>query len=68
MVLKVLNCEIDFQDFEKVLTLAKMYIKYEKSIFSHLFVQILFFTADNSSVGAMVLFYALCSMSKIFKK
>jgi len=27
-VLKVLNCEIDFQDFEKVLYLSKMYIKH----------------------------------------
>jgi len=25
---KVLNCEIGFQDLEKVLNLAKMYIKY----------------------------------------
>jgi len=25
---KVLNCEIDFQDLEKVLNLGKMYIKY----------------------------------------
>jgi len=27
-VLKVLNCEIDLQDLEKVLNLAKMCIKY----------------------------------------
>jgi len=25
---KVLNCKIDLQDFENVLNLAKMYIKY----------------------------------------
>jgi len=25
---KVLNCEIGFQDLEKVLNLAKMYVKY----------------------------------------
>jgi len=30
MILKVLNCEIGFQGLEKVLNLAKMYIKYEK--------------------------------------
>ena len=29
---KVLNCEIGFQDLEKVLNLAKMYIKYWKSM------------------------------------
>jgi len=27
-VLKVLNCEIGFEDLEKVLNLAKMYVKY----------------------------------------
>jgi len=31
-VFKVLNCEIGFQDLEKVLNLAKMYIKYWKSM------------------------------------
>jgi len=29
---KVLNCEIGFQDLEKVLNLAKIYIKYWKSM------------------------------------
>ena len=29
---KVLNCKIDLQDFENVLNLAKMYIKYWKSM------------------------------------
>jgi len=28
---KVLNCKIGFKDLEKVLNLAKMYIKYRKS-------------------------------------
>jgi len=32
VVLKVLNCEIGFQDLEKVLDSAKMYIKYWKSM------------------------------------
>jgi len=30
--MKVLNCEISFQDLEKVINLAKMYIKYWKSM------------------------------------
>jgi len=44
-VLKVLNCEIGFQDLEKLLILAKMYMKYWNSKFSHVLVQILFFAA-----------------------
>ena len=31
-VLKVLNCDIGFQDLEKVLNLTKMYMKYWKSM------------------------------------
>jgi len=45
---KVLNYEVSFQDLEKVLYLAKMYIKYGNSKFTHLSIQILFFTADDS--------------------
>jgi len=36
----------------------------EISKFSHLLIQILFFTADNSSADV----FALCSMNKIFEK
>jgi len=43
---KVLHCEISFPDLEKVLNLAKMYIKYRKSMeipkFNRLLIQILF--------------------------
>ena len=48
MVLKVLNCEIGFQDIEKVLNLTKMQIKYGNCKFSHLFIQILFFPDGGS--------------------
>jgi len=37
--------------------------KYENSKFSHLFIQILFFIADDS----LQMFFALCSMSKFLK-
>jgi len=60
---KVLNCEIGFEDLEKVLNLAKVYIKNWKSVeipkFSHLFIQILFFAADDSFVNLVCkVFYA----------
>jgi len=50
-VLQVFNCEIGFQDLEKVLNLVKMHIKYWKmygnSKCSHLFIQILFCAAHD---------------------
>jgi len=58
--LKVLNFEIGFQDLEKVLNLAKMYIKYGNSKFNHLFIQILFFIVDDSFADV----FALCSMTQ----
>jgi len=54
---KVLNFEISFQDFEKVLNLAKMYIKYENSKFSHLLFQILFVTAYDSSADVFCIVF-----------
>jgi len=60
----VLNCEIVFQDLEEVLNSAKMCIKYGNSKLNHLFIQILFFTAGDSSPNV----FALCSKSKIFEK
>jgi len=47
----VLNCEIAFQDLEKVLDLALMYKvlnKYKNSTLSQLFIQILIFAVDDS--------------------
>ena len=48
------NIEFD-QNVHKVLK------KYENSKFSHLFIQILFFTADDSFADV----FALCSMNKL---
>jgi len=49
---RVLNCEISFQDLENSIGLCqsihKVLKKYGNSKFSHLFIQILFFTADDS--------------------
>jgi len=51
-VLKVLNCEIGFEDLENVLNIAKTYIKYWKSMeipnSPICFIQILLFTVDGS--------------------
>jgi len=62
---KVLNCEIGFQDLEKVLNLGKMYVKYWKSMeiskFSRLVIQILCFAVDDSFTNV----FTLCSMNKI---
>ena len=43
--------------------IRKVLKKYENSKFSHLFIQILFFIADDS----LQMFFALCSMSKFLK-
>jgi len=46
---------------EKVLNFARMYIKYWKSMeipkFSHLFIQILLFTADGSSADVFCIVF-----------
>ena len=63
-----LNCEIGFKDLEKVLNLAKMYIKYLKSM-----------EIPNSSIcllknyslpliAVLQVFLSLCSMNKILEK
>jgi len=62
-----LNCVIGCQEFEKVLNFAKIYKVLKKdgnSEFNHLFIKILFFTADGSYADV----FALCSMNKIFEK
>jgi len=61
----VLNCEVGFQDLEKVLNLAKMYIPYWKSIEILNSAICLFFIADDSSADVL---FASCSMIKIFEK
>jgi len=61
---KVLNSEMTFQDFEKVLSVAKMYMKYCNSNFSQFFLQILFFATNDSFANV----FALCFLDKILEK
>ena len=53
------NCEMGFQDLEKVLNLAKMYVKYWKGMEIPnsaicLLIQILFFTPDDSLANVLL--------------
>jgi len=64
----VLNCEIDFQDLEKVLNLAKMYMNYCKSMEILKSTICLFKFCFSLLMTVLQMFSALCSMSKIFKK
>jgi len=62
-----LNCEIGFQDLKSIefgQNVHKVLKKYENCAFSHSYIQILFFTADDNSADVS----ALCSTSKIFEK
>jgi len=48
---KIRNCEINFQDLEKVFefgqNVQKVFKKYENSKFSYVFIQLLFFATDS---------------------
>jgi len=58
--LKVLNCKIGFEDLETVLSLAKTYINFEKVWKFQIqpsFIQILFFTADESFANAFCIVF-----------
>jgi len=65
---KVLNCKIGFQDFEIVLNLAKMYTKYWKSMEILNSTICLFKFCSSPLMIVLQMFFALCSMSKIFVK
>jgi len=65
-VLKVLNCEIGFQDLEKVLNLAKMFIYIIEKVWKFWIQPIVH---SNFILRRWWQFRsALCSMSKIFEK
>jgi len=60
-VLKVLNCEIGFQDLEKSIEFGqnvdKVLKNYKNSKSNHLFIQILFFTADDRSADVFCIVF-----------
>jgi len=68
-VLKVLNCEIGFQDLEKVLNLTKMYIKYWRKYGNSKNSAVCFFTFFSLLLMRVLqMLFALCSMNEIFRK
>jgi len=60
---KVLNCEIGFQDLEKVLNLAKMCVKYWKSMDILHSPICLFKFCSSLLMTVLQMFFALCSMN-----
>jgi len=64
---KVLNCEIGFQDLEEVLNLAKMCIKFWKSMEIPNSAICLFKLCTLPLMTVLQMFFALCSMKKIWK-
>ena len=65
---KVLNCEIGFQDLEKVLDLAKRCIKYWHSMEILNPAICLFKFCSLSLMTTLQMFFPLCSMNKILEK
>jgi len=65
---KVLNFEISFQDLEKVLNLAKMHIKYGKSMKILNSAIRLFKFCLLPLMTVLQMFFALCSTNKNLEK